>query len=205
MKIIIVRHGETNWNKHGKLQGIRDIPVSKIGLHQAKLLANRLDSIKIDAIYTSKLKRSMKTAQEIQRFHKHAKIAKLKELNEMSWGIWEGMRMEDVRRKYHDLYEKRKEDRFSYKIPKGESPLILKRRLHKIVDRLEKQHKNQNILIVGHGGINRVLMGILLKWSNEKVLLVKLHNASITIINVKNEIARMILFNSKHHLENGNL
>ena len=71
MRLIIVRHGETSWNKQKRLQGQNDIPISKIGLKQAKVLAKRLSSKNIDVIYTSRLKRAIKTAEEIKKFHKN--------------------------------------------------------------------------------------------------------------------------------------
>ncbi len=205
MNLIIVRHGETSWNREKKLQGQKDIPMSKIGLKQAKVLAKKLSKIKIDVIYTSRLKRAIKTAEEIKRFHKNAKLIREKALNEMSWGIWEGLKMEHIKKKYKELYEKREKDKFNFRIPKGESPNILKNRLKRILNKIINHNKNKTVLIVGHGGVNRTILGILLKWSNKKILSVRLQNASITILNIKNSRARMYLFNSYHHLKNGNM
>lgn len=205
MKLIIVRHGETSWNREKKLQGQKDIPMSKIGLKQAKVLAKRLSSKKIDVIYTSRLKRAVKTAEEIKKFHKNAKLIKEKTLNEMSWGIWEGLKMEHIKKKYKELYKKREKDRFNFRIPNGESPRILKNRIRKIISKIIKKSKDKPVLIVGHGGVNRTILGILLKWSNKKILSVRLQNASISVINIKSNKARMHLFNSYHQLKNGDM
>ena len=205
MRLIIVRHGETSWNRQKRLQGQKDIPISKIGLKQAKVLAKRLGNKKIDVIYTSRLKRAIKTAEEIKKFHKNAKLIKEKALNEMSWGIWEGLKMDYIKRKYRELYKKREKDKFNFRIPNGESPIILKNRIRKIISKIIKKSEDKTVLIVGHGGVNRTILGILLKWSNKKILSVRLQNASITILNIKNSKARMYLFNSYHHLKNGNM
>lgn len=205
MKLIIVRHGETLWNREMRLQGQKDIPISGKGLHQARMLAKRLSKEKIDVIYTSKLKRAVKTADEIKKFHKNARLIKEKSLNEMSWGIWERLKMDYIKKKYRQIHEKREKNKFNFKIPKGESPKMLKIRIKKILNKIIRQNKGRNVLIVGHGGVNRTILGILLKWSNEKILSVRLNNASITILNIKNNKARMNLFDSSHHLKNGNM
>ncbi len=204
MKIIIARHGQTKWNEEGRLQGNIDIPVSRIGLNQARMLANHLENVKIDIIYTSRLKRAIRTAQEISKFHQ-AKMVKTKELNEMSWGILEGMKMQHVKIKYPEIFNKREDDKFNYKLPKGESPLIIKKRLVKFVNKIKRKHKDKAVLVVGHGGINRVLMGILLNWSSQRILRTRLHNTGVTIIKLSKNKARMLLFDSKKHLENGKL
>ena len=205
MKLIIARHGETLWNKEMMLQGQKDIPISRKGLHQAKMLAKRLSRENIDVIYTSRLNRAIKTAAEIKKFHKNARLIKEKSLNEMSWGIWEGLKIGYIKKKYKEMHKKREKDKFNFKIPRGESPQMLKTRVKKILDKIIRQNKGRNVLIVGHGGVNRTILGILLKWSNEKILSVRLNNASITILNVKNSKAKMSLFDSSHHLKNGNM
>jgi len=200
MRLVIVRHGETLWNRNNRLQGQTDISISKKGLQQSRMLAKRLRNEKIDVIYTSKLKRTVRTAIEIKKFHKNAKLIKEKDLNEMSWGIWEGFKWNYIKKNCKELYEKREKDKFNFKIPKGESPKLLKNRLKNILNKIINHNKNNTVLIVGHGGINRTILGILLRWSNKKILSVKFHNASITILNIKNNKIKMHLFNSKHHL-----
>lgn len=204
MKLIIVRHGETLWNKQGKLQGQKDTPISRNGLKQARILAKRLSKEKIALVYTSKLQRAVKTAQEIRKFYNGLRIIQDKNLNEMSFGIWEGLKMGYIKKKFKELYEKREKDKFNFKIPKGESPLMLKNRLKKILSKI-KQNKNKNVLIVGHNGVNRTILGILLNWSDGKILSVRLNNASISVVNIKNNKAKLHLLNSSYHLKNGNL
>ena len=200
MRLIIVRHGETLWNRENKLQGQTDIPISKKGLQQSKMLAKRLKNESIDVIYTSRLKRAIRTAQEIKKFHKNVRLIKEKGLNEMSWGIWEGLKLDYIKKRYGNLYEKRENNKFNFRIPKGESPKILKSRLKGILNSIIELNENKTVLIVGHGGVNRTILGILLKWSDKKILSVRLHNASINMLKIENNKARMSLFNSKHHL-----
>ena len=205
MKLIIVRHGETLWNRHNRLQGQMDVPISRIGLSQAKMLAERLRNKKIDVIYTSRLQRAVKTAEEIKKFHRNAMIVKDKMLNEMSWGIWEGLKIGYIKKKYRNIYGQRKKNKFNFQVPKGESPKQLNERVKKAIKKIIRQNKDKNILIVGHGGVNRAILGILLKWGSSRIISTRLNNASISILNIKNNKARMSLFNNYHHLKNGSL
>lgn len=201
MRLIIVRHGETLWNRQRRFQGVTDISLSKIGLLQAKLLAKKLSKEKIDVIYTSMLKRAIRTAEEIQKFHKNAKILKTKILNEMSWGIWEGVRLDEIKRKYIQLYVKREKDRFNFRLPEGDSLKILKARVKKFFGSIKS--KDKTILIVGHLNVNRVLIGILMRWKNEKISSIKLNNASVIVIKAEKESAKIL--HSSSTIENGNL
>lgn len=154
MKLIIVRHGETKWNRENRLQGQKDIPISRIGLHQAKALAKRLSKIKIDIIYTSILRRAVRTAEEIKKFHSETEMVKEKSLNETSFGIWEGLQMDCIKKKYRGLYKKREKDKFNFKVPKGESQKMLRERVKRVIDKIIKKYRNNTILIVGHGEVN---------------------------------------------------
>lgn len=205
MKLIIVRHGETEWNKESRLQGEKDVPLSKAGLQQAKMLAKRLSKSKIDVIYSSLLKRAARTTEEIKRFHRSIRITKDKELNEMSWGIWEGFTWDRVKKEYPQLYIARKKDKFNFKVPRGESPKMLKSRITRVLNKIIKNNKGKNVLIVSHGGVNRTILGILLRWGNKKIVSTIINNASITIVSIKNSKSRMSLFDSQHHLKNGSL
>ena len=94
LKLIIVRHGVTEWNKEGRLQGKKDIPLSKEGEEQADKLAKRLKDEKIDKIYASPLKRACKTAEIINKYHK-LPINIEDGLREISYGIFDGISKEE--------------------------------------------------------------------------------------------------------------
>lgn len=197
MKLILVRHGETIWNKQNRFQGKTDIPMSKIGLRQAKLLAKKLSNKRIGMIYTSKLKRAIKTAEIIKKFHKNAKIIKERNLNEVSWGLWEGLTKSEVKKKYPEMSKEREKDRFNFKVPNGESQMELKIRIKKILKKIINQTKDKNLLIVGHRNVNKIILGLLLNWNNKKMMSIDFHNASVTMLNVENNKPRMLLFNSR--------
>lgn len=202
MKFVIVRHGQTSWNEKKRFQGKTDTGLSKNGLKQAEMLAKKLSKEKIDVIYTSMLKRAIVTAEKIQKFHKEARIIKAKELNELSWGIWEGIKLSEVKKRYPELYEKREKNRFNFRIQKGESLKMVKKRIKKILSSIRKKG-NGTVLIVGHLNVNRAIIGTLMGWKDKKTSSISLHNASVVAIEVNKSRAKILRASSS--IENGNL
>src|SRR3989337_2728452 len=105
MRLILVRHGESEWNRIGRYQGQADAPLSDLGLRQADALANRLRHEQIDAIYTSPLQRARKTAEAIARFHPEIPFTEDPGLHEIHHGEWQGLLAHEVREKYPELLE----------------------------------------------------------------------------------------------------
>lgn len=94
MKYILIRHGETDWNKEGKIQGQKDIPLNEVGEQQAREVAQILkETFHITIIYTSPLQRARKTAEIIQDYLK-AKLLTKSDLKEINLGIFLGKKME---------------------------------------------------------------------------------------------------------------
>ena len=201
MKLIIIRHGETPWNARHRVQGLSDQPLSKEGLWQAELLCGRFAKTDIDAIYSSTLKRAKQTAQEVGKPHPHVPIITDKILNEMDWGEWEGLTFSQIKRKFPKEFLKRQEDKFHFAPKNGESPSDLKKRLTPFLKKIVKKHKGQTVLIVGHGGVNRVLMGILMGWDGKRITDVLSKNTAVNILHVREGKSRLHLFNCTKHLE----
>src|SRR5690349_17933268 len=103
MRLILVRHGESEWNRTGRYQGQEDAPLSELGLRQADALANRLKNESLDAIYTSPLQRALRTAEAIARFHPQVPFREDKALYEIHHGVWQGLLASEVRERYPDL------------------------------------------------------------------------------------------------------
>jgi broad specificity phosphatase PhoE len=201
MKLIIIRHAETTWNNKHKTQGKADIPLSSLGKRQASLLGKRFSEAKIDAVYSSMLQRSIKTAEAVARHHPHIALIKAQELNEMNWGKWEGLTFEQIARTYPKEFAARQLDKFNIAPPQGESPAALKRRITPFLRKMIDRHKNQTVLVVGHAGMNRVIIGTILGWSEQKTASTTFKNTSVTILHVKKGKSRMRLFNCTSHLE----
>jgi broad specificity phosphatase PhoE len=199
-KIIFVRHGETVWNKQNRVLGWKNIRLSKLGREQAVKLAKRLKNEKIDAIYTSKLSRAVDTAKEINKFHK-LKMISVPELNEVNFGIWEGVTWDEAKEKYPDVYTEREKRIYNYKLKKGESNKEVWTRVYKVITDIIEKHPDKTVLIVSHGAVKMLLLRHYLKKSIKELRKEKYHNAGITILEIKNKKAKFHVINDVSHLD----
>jgi len=103
-KIILIRHGETEYNRQKKWQGWSDVPLNKAGRKQAQLLAHRLKHEVIDVLYTSDLKRAVETARAIAK-SVNLQVIKTKKLRERNIGILEGVNFQESVEKYKDIFD----------------------------------------------------------------------------------------------------
>ena len=198
IKIILVRHGSTNWTKEGRYQGSTDIPLSEEGIKQAKKLAKRLKKEKIDVAYTSKLKRAIDTAKEIIKFH-DVKLIQTMELNERSYGKWEGLTKEEIEKKYADNRAAYEGERYKTRPLGGESFLDLRKRIEPFIKKLIEKNKDKAILIVSHNGPLRIIAGILMNYDKEKIAALYMQPTSLTVISLDNGKPTMHLMNCDKH------
>lgn len=157
MKFYIIRHGQTNWNKEGRIQGKTDIELNEEGIKQAKEAKNILKDYPIDMIVSSPLKRARKTAEIINETRK-APIVLDKALEERGFGEFEGK----IRKEIHDeILDSEILDNYSLNREyKGvETIQNLCNRVWNLIDELKEDYTEKNILLVTHGGVTRAING----------------------------------------------
>jgi len=156
-RITLVRHGETEWNREGRLQGSQDIPLSEAGLRQAERIAQRLKHEPYHRVYSSTLQRAHKTAERIAQaigvpHHVHD------QLHERPYGEVEGMTRDEILARYPDFWA---QDAPPAPVPGLETLEQLRERARKAVQEIADRHPGENLLIVSHGGtINAFLHAI---------------------------------------------
>ncbi|MGB9797519.1 MAG: histidine phosphatase family protein [bacterium] len=148
-RLYLVRHGMTEWNDDGKMQGRTDVPLNERGITQAKLLAKRLANVPLSAIYSSPLMRAMKTAEIIAQNH-GLPIIPATPLQEADFGGWEGLTLEEIKNGWGEAIDLWYEGKALP--PKGEGILEMQRRVVEFVEDVIEKHKGEEILIVAHGG-----------------------------------------------------
>jgi len=157
MKLVIVRHGETDWNREGRYQGKMDIPLNEVGLKQAHLLAEALSTKKIDLIFSSPLRRALDTAKAIS-FRTGTPLFVRDELREIHFGEWEGLLVSEVKSRYPESFEEWRRSPDNAIIPSGETLRMVLDRVKPLLELLLNNYAKQTVVIVGHGGINRVII-----------------------------------------------
>lgn len=197
MKLILVRHGNTVWNKEKKVQGISDIELSDDGLIQAEKLGAALKSESIEAVYTSPLKRAFQTALKISVFH-NAPVTVKTELQEMNQGDFEGLTFKELTEHHAAFLKKWLLDPASCVMPNGESLAMLQDRAWPVIERILKS--NRNTLVVAHNFTLTTIVCKLLNISLSDFRKVKLDTASITVAVVDDGIPVVKLVNDTRHL-----
>jgi probable phosphoglycerate mutase len=159
LKLYLIRHGETDWNAEGRIQGHSDIELNARGLEQARRLAARLpDEGDFHALYASPLKRAYRTAEMIGSALNLA-VTPDARLLERSLGMLEGLTMNDIREKYPDVHHAWHDGGPRPHIPGEESRDDFVKRVGNFVHAIRANHSDGRVLAVTHGGtINMLLM-----------------------------------------------
>jgi len=148
-RLILVRHGETEWNETKRFQGISDIPLSSKGAAQALSLARSLAREPLAAIYTSPLSRARQTAECLARYHS-CPLRVVEDFKELNQGQLEGLTGEDLRRDFPGFISKWMEDPGETVLPGGESLGDLQRRAWEAAESLVRRHPEETVAVVAH-------------------------------------------------------
>lgn len=157
-RLYLARHGQVVGYEHFPIYGHTDVAVTDVGKAQLEALADRLRHVEIAAVYASDLQRSLAGARTIARHH-DVEVRAHPELREMYFGDWESLTMNDVQERFPDELRMRGEDLVGYEIPGGGESLD--RFSRRVLSRLEgifQEREGKDILIVAHGGVNRVIL-----------------------------------------------
>ncbi len=170
----------------GKIQGWSDPELSPLGYSQSLALLEHLKNRPIKAIYTSTLQRSILTAQPIAR-HLGFPVVRQTELKEIGFGILEGRNLYQFDEVTKNEWDRFKDDRFNYHIPGAENYSDVANRVRPFVERILEDHRGQEVLIVGHRVVNRLLIGILLEVPLEETLTIEQTNDCLYLIQKNGE------------------
>jgi broad specificity phosphatase PhoE len=197
LRLILVRHGETVWNKERRVQGISNIELSKAGLLQAERVAASLKNENITSIYTSPLKRAYQTAFRISAYHS-APITIVKELQEMNQGDFEGLSFKDLTEKHADFLKQWLTNPESCVMPNGESLAMLQARAWPVIERVLKNKRNS--VVVAH---NFTITTILCKFMNlslSQFRQVHVDPGSKTVVEIQDNVTTVKTLNDVSHL-----
>ena len=186
IRIYIARHGETTWNVEGRIQGRSDPELSPKGCAQSLALHDQLKNRPISAIYTSTLKRSVCTALPIAS-HFGLSIQEQPELDEIAFGILEGKILFRFDEGLKSEWEQFRDYRFTHRIPGAENYMDVANRVRPFMEKMLINHEGQEVLIVGHRVVNRLLIGMLLEHPLEWVLNVEQTHDCIYLIQKSDE------------------
>lgn len=148
--LILIRHGETDWNIEGRYQGQSDIPLNQNGIQQARDLARLLDHFQFDAIFSSDLSRAQQTAEILSKTN-DAPLHLDPRLREINQGEWEGMLFSDIRSLYAKSLEERLRNPLDVAPPGGETVGQVRQRVLDAIHEIVNQFPAGVVAIVSHG------------------------------------------------------
>jgi len=196
VKLILVRHGETDWNKESRYQGQTDLELNETGKRQVEMLRNRLADTPIDLVYVSDLKRAMVSAQIITRGRDIVMVSR-QELREINFGEFEGKTFEEIEAIYPDWVP----TNFDFTSYRGESLNQVAARIKTFLSELaERNSSEQTVLVIGHGGSLRVMLCILLGIDVSEWWQISLDTVSVTTIEGDTGQAVLRQLNDTRHL-----
>ena len=203
-RCFLVRHGATEWNARGRIQGQSDPSLNEAGKRQARRLGGRLASVPFAEARCSDLRRCSETAAGILLGRNDLRLQEMPELREKNFGAWEGLTFRQVEARFPDLYRNwTMAGDPSFAPPGGESDLQLYSRADTVVERLREIRSDSggNLLVVTHGGMLRALIARLLDLSAQKMWKFRFANAGLSVVSVFDDGSAVVdLLNDTSHL-----
>jgi broad specificity phosphatase PhoE len=181
LRLILVRHSQTDANLNRFLQGQSDGLLNATGLEQAEALGRHLKDFPIDAIISSPLRRAQQTAAAIARYH-HLDVQTSKLVTEWNCGLLDGVPAEVFRQKLQEFAGPLS----LFRPEGGETLLEVRQRAAEFLDHLTSRYQDQTVLVCSHGDFMRALMSLLQQIDIEQASGIFFENASYTILELAN-------------------
>ena len=184
-RIILVRHGETDWNKQGRFQGQIDIPLNQNGKAQAQAASKFLKDVSIQKAFSSSLSRPKETAQIILKEHPGIDISLKDNLIEIGHGQWEGKLESEIKSDWPDLLNMWKSLPEKVQMPDGENiKEVSKRSITGWMEICKSLKNDETALVVAHDAVNKTILCHLLGLTPSEIWMVKQGNGGITVIDL---------------------
>ncbi|MFO8009715.1 MAG: histidine phosphatase family protein [Dehalococcoidia bacterium] len=199
MRLILVRHGQTDWNKEYRVQGQSDTILNDHGKSEAEALAGALKDEALDAIYSSTLARAMQTAEAINAFH-HVELTPVDALKELDVGETDGTCYPDMATLFPDLHRVWRADPAAARWPGGESLSELQERAWAAVNDIIENSGHNSVLIISHLFVINVLLCRILGMGISDFRRLDTSVASISVVEFAGDKVRLVSFNDTCHL-----
>jgi broad specificity phosphatase PhoE len=199
-RLLLLRHGRTEWNRDSRFRGRADVPLDSVGRDQADALARRIASAWAPtAVYSSPLARSLATAEAVARRFGLG-VCREDRLVDLDHGEWQGLTVPEARARWPALLAAWRSSPETVRPPGGESLQELRARAAAAVARLARQHADETIVVVGHDAVNRVILLEALGLPDACYWRIGQHEAALNVIEGEPGAFSVLALNDTGHL-----
>jgi len=193
LEILLIRHGQTDWNRDRRIMGRKPVPLNSAGRKEARHLAKALKGIPIDAIYTSPVKRAVETAEHLLDGRK-VKVRHAEEMAEIDYGLWIGKTFEEVipEKAFHVYHKTPREAQ----APGGEHMKDVYERTIRFIEKIRRRHKKGRVVVVSHADVIKTVLVHYLGMDWNDLLKFRIDNTSISLLWFHKDRARVMAINS---------
>lgn len=201
MRIILVRHGQTEWNREERFRGRADLLLNETGIKQARAAADKLADCKAAAIYSSPLKRTLMTAQPIGDRLGLA-VQRLDGLIDIDYGAWQGLSTEEALKYDADLYERWLTSPQTVRFPGGEGLEDVRNRTGGVIDKILAEYPEQMVILVSHVVVCRIFICVVLGLDNSHFWQIGQDVCAINTVSTRDGKLVLNSLNDTCHLKN---
>lgn len=201
-RVVLVRHGQTAWNREPRFRGRADLPLDEIGFKQAEATGRYLaERWPVDAVYASPMRRAMQTAEAIAEVH-GLTAQPFDGLLDIDFGEWQGHSPDEVGERYPDLLRAWLEAPHTVHIPGGENLDDVRNRIVAGLDEVVERHAGQSVALVGHTVVNRVLLCAVLGLGNDHFWRLRQDICAVNVFDADEDgTFTIVLLNDTCHLQ----
>lgn len=201
-RFILIRHGQTGWNRQERFRGWVDIDLDDTGRRQAEAAARRISRWEVAAIYSSPLKRALATAQALADIA-GLEVVPVNGITDMKFGVWQGMSIADVKETYPEHFDLWCHHPEILEIPDGETLADVRERSVATIEELAMRHEGETVAVVTHRVICKVLLCHLLGLDNSHFWQIEQDTTAINVFDMEEGRPTVHLINDTCHLKNG--
>jgi len=202
-RIVLVRHGQTVWNRERRFRGQADVKLNEFGLRQAKATGQYVAARwPVVAVYASPLQRTMRTAETIARAQ-GLTARSLEGLLDINFGEWQGQLGQEVAQHSPEMFQAWEKAPHTVRFPGGEGLDDVRSRVVAALAEVVARHAGQNVAWVSHTVVNRVLLCAVLGWGNDRFWRLRQETCAVNVFDVDEDGDFIIgLINDTSHLQN---
>ncbi len=199
-RIILVRHGETEWNRVERFRGRADVPLNAAGLAQAEATGRRIAAdVTPAAVYSSPLSRAVVTAEAIAG-HFALAVQVHPGLADIDYGEWQGLTPDEARARWPEINHAWYNAPQTARIPGGETLDDLRARAMAAVSELAARHAGQTIVLVGHTVVNRIILLGVLGLGNDRFWRLRQDTCAVNVFEAEGDDFTLVSLNDTYHL-----